>query len=142
MNLNKQTPLQENPNRTSRKNKIVANLFLFNTIFMLFTKEFNGTIGIDLSQTSFNVIQLNEDFRSNLFYVINNLMFVVFFYNQESYLLRLAFVVAVEKLIYKFGMFVGIYDFNKGYSDFLSIGVIIAFMIYDKIKWKFRLGGF
>ena len=112
----------ENPNRISRKNSLVANLFLFNTIFMLFTKEFSGTTGIDLSQTSFNVIQLNEDFRSNL--------------------LRLAFVVAVEKLIYKFGMLVGLYEFDKGYSDFLSIGVMVAFMIYDKVKWKFRLGGF
>ena len=132
----------ENPNRTNRKNSLVANLFLFNTIFMLFTKEFSGTIRIDLSQTSFNVIQINEDVRSNLFYVINNLIFVIFFYKQKSYLLRLAFLVAIEKLIYKFGMLVGLYEFNKGYSDFLSIGVMVAFMIYDKIKWKFRLGIF
>ena len=109
---------------------------------MLFTKEFSGTIRIDLSQTSFNVIQINEDVRSNLFYVINNLIFVIFFYKQKSYLLRLAFLVAIEKLIYKFGMLVGLYEFNKGYSDFLSIGVMVAFMIYDKIKWKFRLGIF
>jgi len=132
----------ENPNLTSRKNRIVANLFLFNTIFMLFTKEFDGTIGIDLSQTSFNVIQLNEDFRSNVFYVINNLMFCILFYRQKSYLLRLAFFIAVEKFIYKLGMLVGIYEFNKGYSDYLSIGVMVAFMIYDKIKWRFRLDTF
>jgi hypothetical protein len=109
---------------------------------MLFTKEFDGTIGIDFSQTSFNIIQINEDIRSNVFYVINNFIFCVFFYKQQSYLLRLAFVVAVEKLIYKLGMLVGFYDFNKGYSDFLSIGVMVAFMIYDKIKWKYRLGTF
>ena len=106
---------------------------------MLFTKEFSGLIGIDLSQTSFNIIQINEDIRSNIFYVINNLMFCIFFYKQKSYLLRLAFFVAVEKFIYKLGMLLSIYEFNKGYSDFLSIGVMIAFMIFDKVKWRFRL---
>ena len=106
---------------------------------MLFTKEFNGLIGIDLSQTSFNIIQINEDIRSNVFYVINNLMFCIFFYKQKSYLLRLAFFVAVEKFIYKLGMLLGIYKFNKGYSDFLSISVMIAFMVFDKVKWRFRL---
>lgn len=105
---------------------------------MLFTKEFNGLVGIDLTQTSFNVIQINEDFRSNVFYVINNSMFCVLFYRQKSYLLRLAFVVAIEKFIYKLGMLLGFYEFNKGYSDYLSLGVMIAFMIFDKIKWKFR----
>lgn len=107
---------------------------------MLFTKEFSGTIGIDLTQTSFNIIQINEDIRSNIFYVINNFIFCVFFYKQKSYLLRLAFIVAIEKLVYKFGMLIGIYNFNKGYSDFLSIVVMISFMIFDKIKWKFRSG--
>lgn len=105
---------------------------------MLFTKEFSGIIGIDFSQTSFNVIQVHEDFRSNLFYVINNLMFCVLFYRQKSYLLRLAFVVAVEKFIYKLGMLFEFYEFNKGYSDYLSLGVLIAFMIFDKVKWRFR----
>jgi len=109
---------------------------------MLFTKEFSGTIGIDLSLTSFNVIQINEDFRSNLFYVINNFIFCVFFFRQKSYLLRLAFIIAVEKLIYKLGMLIGLYEFNKGYSDILSIFVMVSFMIYDKIKWKFRLDTF
>lgn len=105
---------------------------------MLFTKEFDGLVGIDLTQTSFNIIQLNEDFRSNVFYVINNLMFCVLFYRQKSYLLKLAFVVAIEKFIYKLGMLLGFYEFNKGYSDYLSLGVMISFMIFDKIKWKFR----
>jgi len=132
----------ESPNRANQKNNLVANLFLFNTVFMLFTKEFNGVIGIDLSQTSFNIIQLNEGFRSNTFYVINNLIFCVVFYKQKSYLLRLAFFVSVEKFIYKFGMLLGIYEFNKGYSDYLSIGVMVAFMIFDKIKWRFRLDMF
>lgn len=121
---------------------MAANLFLFNTIFMLFTKEFNGTIGIDLSQTSFNIIQINEDIRSNLFYVINNLTFCVFFYRKKEYLLRLAFVIAVEKLIYKLGMLIHLYEFNKGYSDFLSIAVMITFMVYDKVRWRFRLDTF
>lgn len=129
----------ESQRQKNQKNNILANLFLFNTVFMLFTKEFNGTIGVDFSQTSFNVIQLNEDFRSNAFYVINNLMFCVLFYGQKPYLFRLAFVVAVEKFIYKFGMLLGFYDFNKGYSDFLSLGVMIAFMVFDKVKWKLRL---
>lgn len=105
---------------------------------MLFTKEFDGLIGIDLTQTSFNIIQINEDIRSNVFYVINNLMFCIFFYKEKSYLLRLAYTIAVEKFFYKFGMLVGLYEFNKGYSDFLSIAVMVAFMIYDKIKWRFR----
>ncbi len=105
---------------------------------MLFTKEFDGTIGVDLSQNSFNFIQINEDIRSNVFYVINNLTFCVFFYGQKSYLMRLAFVVAIEKLIYKLGMLFGFYEFNKGYSDFLSIAVMISFMIFDKVKWRFR----
>lgn len=129
-----------NPNRTNQRSNLIANLFLFNTVFMLFTKEFSGTIGIDLTQTSFNIIQINEDIRSNIFYVINNFIFCVFFYKQKSYLLRLAFIVAIEKLVYKFGMLIGIYNFNKGYSDFLSIVVMISFMIFDKIKWKFRSG--
>ena len=129
----------ENQNLKSRKNNIVANLFLFNTVFMLFTKEFSGTIGIDFTKTSFNIIQLNEDFRSNAFYVINNLIFCVLFYKQKSYLLRLAFFVAVEKFIYKAGMLLDFYEFNKGYSDYLSLGVMVAFMIFDKIKWRFRL---
>lgn len=128
----------ENQNLKNQRNNLVANLFLFNTVFMLFTKEFSGTIGIDLAQTSFNVIQINEDFRSNAFYVINNLMFCVLFYRQKSYLLKLAFFVAVEKFIYKLGMLLGFYEFNKGYSDYLSLGVIIAFMIFDKTKWRFR----
>lgn len=127
-----------NPTQKSRKNNLVANLFLFNTVFMLFTKEFDGLIGIDLTQTSFNIIQINEDIRSNVFYVINNLMFCIFFYKEKSYLLRLAYTIAVEKFFYKFGMLVGLYEFNKGYSDFLSIAVMVAFMIYDKIKWRFR----
>jgi len=129
----------ENQSQASRKNNIVANLFLLNTVFMLFTKEFSGIIGIDSTQTSFNIIQINEDFRSNVFYVINNLMFCVFFYKEKSYLLRLSFIIAAEKFIYKLGMLLGLYEFNKGYSDYLSLGVLIAFMVYDKIKWKFRL---
>lgn len=132
----------ENQNRTSQRSSLIANLFLFNTIFMLFSKEFKGTIGLDSTQTSFNIIQLNEDFRSNVFYVINNLIFCILFYRQKSYLLRLAFFVAVEKFIYKVGMLVGFYEFNKGYSDYLSIGVMVAFMIYDKIKWRFHLDTF
>lgn len=130
----------ESQSHKNQRNSILSNLFLFNTVFMLFTKEFSGTIGIDLSQTSFNVIQINEDIRSNIFYVINNLIFCVLFYKQNSYLLKLAFFVAVEKFIYKLGMLLGFYDFNKGYSDFLSIAVMVAFMIFDKIKWKFRSG--
>lgn len=132
----------ESQNRTSQRSSLIANLFLFNTIFMLFSKEFKGTIGLDSTQTSFNIIQLNEDFRSNVFYVINNLIFCILFYRQKSYLLRLAFFVAVEKFIYKVGMLVGFYEFNKGYSDYLSIGVMVAFMIYDKIKWRFHLDTF
>lgn len=128
----------ESQSQASRRNNLVANLFLFNTVFMLFTKEFGGTIGINLSQTSFNIIQLNEDFRSNVFYVINNLMFCVLFYKQKSYLLRLAFVVAVEKFIYRVGMLAGFYEFNKGYSDYLSVGVMVAFMVFDKVKWRLR----
>lgn len=132
----------ESQSHKNQRNNILANLFLFNTIFMLFTKEFSGGIGIDLSQTSFNIIQLNQDFRSNVFYVVNNFIFCVLFYKQKSCLLRLAFFVAVEKFIYKLGMLLGFYEFDKGYSDFLSISVMIAFMIFDKIKWKFRLGIF
>lgn len=129
----------ENQSRKNQKNNILAaNLFLFNTVFMLLTKEFDGIIRVDLTETSFNVIQINEDIRSNLFYVINNLIFCVFFYGQKLYLIRLAFVIAGEKLAYKFGMLIGLYEFNKGYSDFLSILVMVSFMIFDKIKWKFR----
>jgi len=65
-------------------------------------------------------------------------MFCVLFYKQKPYLLRLAFFVAVEKFIYKAGMLLGFYEFNKGYSDYLSISVMIAFMVFDKVKWKFR----
>lgn len=104
---------------------------------MLFTKEFSGTVGIDFSQTSFNIIQINEDIRSNIFYVINNMTFCVFFYRKKGYLMQLAFVIAVENLIYKIGMLVVFYEFNKGYSDFLSISVMITFMVYDKVKWRF-----
>jgi hypothetical protein len=131
-----------NQNQKNQKNNLAANLFLFNTAFMLFTKEFSGTMGMDLSATSFNVIQINEDIRSNIFYVVNNLIFCVFFYRQKEYLLRLAFWIAVAKFIYKFGMLVGVYEFNKGYSDFLSIAIMVLFMIFDKIKWKFRSGIF
>ena len=132
-----------NPNQKSQKRtNLVANLFLFNTVFMLFTHEFNGIIGIDLNQTSFNVIQLNEDIRSNIFYTVNGLIFCVLFYKSTSYLAKLAFSVAVLKFLYKLGMLIGLYEFNKGYSDYLSIGVMVAFMVYDKIKWKFRSGTF
>lgn len=127
-----QTPKSQKSNLT-----LVANLFLFNTIFMLFTKEFNGIIGIDLSETSFNVIQINEDIRSNIYFTINALIFCILFWKSNFYLVRLAYLVAMIKFIYKLGMLFGFYEYNSGYSDFLSLGTMIAFMIYDKIKWKF-----
>lgn len=129
----------ENQTLKSRKSNLalIANLFLLNTVFMLFTKEFDGIIGIYLSETSFNVIQINEDIRSNIYYTINALIFCILFYKSKVYLIRLAYAVAVIKFIYKLGMLFGLYSYNSGYSDFLSLGTMIAFMIYDKIKWKF-----
>lgn len=116
---------------------LVANLFLFNTIFMLFTKEFDGIVGIDLSETSFNVIQINEDIRSNIYFTINALIFCILFRKSNVYLIRLAYSIAVIKFIYKLGMLLNFYGYNSGYSDYLSLGTMIFFMIYDKIKWKF-----
>lgn len=130
--MENQTPKSQKSNLT-----LVANLFLFNTIFMLFTKEFNGIIGIDLSETSFNVIQINEDIRSNIYFIINALIFCILFRKSNVYLIRLAYSIALIKFIYKLGMLFGLYSYNSGYSDFLSLGTMIAFMIYDKIKWKF-----
>ena len=126
----------ENLSHQNQKNNLIANLFLFNTIFMLFSKEFNGIIEIDLSFNSFNFLLINEDIRSNVFYVINNLMICLFFYGQKSYFMRLSFVIAIEKLVYKLGMLIGFYEYNKGFSDFLNIGVLISFLIFNKIKWK------
>ena len=103
---------------------------------MLFSKEFNGIIEIDLSFNSFNFLLINEDIRSNVFFVINNLMICLFFYGQKSYFMRLAFVIAIEKFVYKLGMLIGFYEYNKGFSDFLNIGVLISFLIFNKIKWK------
>jgi len=130
--MENQTPKSQKSNLT-----LVANLFLFNTIFMLFTKEFNGIIGIDLSETSFNVIQINEDIRSNIYFTINALIFCILFWKSNVYLIRLAYAVAMIKFIYKLGMLFSFYKYNSGYSDFLSLGTMITFMIYDKIKWKF-----
>lgn len=129
----------ENQTPKSQKSNLilVANLFLFNTIFMLFTKEFNGIIGIDLSETSFNVIQINEDIRSNIYFTINSLIFCILFRKSNVYLIRLAYSIAVIKFIYKLGMLLNFYEYNSGYSDYLSLGTMIFFMIYDKIKWKF-----
>lgn len=130
--MENQTPKSQKSNLT-----LVANLFLFNTIFMLFTKEFNGIIGIDLSETSFNVIQINEDIRSNIYFTINALIFCILFWKSNVYLIRLAYSIAVIKFIYKLGMLLNFYEYNSGYSDYLSLGTMIFFMIYDKIKWKF-----
>ena len=130
--MENQTPKSQKSNLT-----LVANLFLFNTIFMLFTKEFNGIIGIDLSETSFNIIQINEDIRSNIYFTINALIFCILFWKSNVYLIRLAYAVAMIKFIYKLGMLFSFYKYNSGYSDFLSLGTMITFMIYDKIKWKF-----
>ena len=129
----------ENQTQKSQKSNLalIANLFLLNTVFMLFTKEFDGLIGIDLSETSFNIIQINEDIRSNIYYTINALIFCILFYKSKIYLIRLAYSIALIKFIYKLGMLFGLYSYNSGYSDFLSLGTMITFMIYDKIKWKF-----
>lgn len=129
----------ENQTQKSQKSNLtlVANLFLFNTIFMLFTKEFNGIVVIDLSETSFNIIQINEDIRSNIYFTINALIFCILFRKSNVYLIRLAYSIAVIKFIYKLGMLLNFYEYNSGYSDFLSLGTMIVFMIYDKIKWKF-----
>lgn len=128
-------------NQTQKNQKsnlaLIANLFLLNTIFMLFTKEFDGIVGIDLSETSFNVIQINEDIRSNIYFTINALIFCILFRKSNVYLIRLAYSIAVIKFIYKLGMLLNFYEYNSGYSDYLSLGTMIFFMIYDKIKWKF-----
>lgn len=60
----KYQPMENQTQKSQKSNlALIANLFLLNTVFMLFTKEFDGLIGIDLSETSFNIIQINEDIR-------------------------------------------------------------------------------
>jgi len=98
---------------------------------MQFTTGFDGVMSIDFSRSVFNIININDDFRSNVYFLLNSLVFVVLFYKQAGVVFRLAFFIACEKFIYKFGMLLHLYEFNDGWSDILGVVAIITFLIFE-----------
>lgn len=111
------------------------------TLFMSFTTECKEGFNFDNTATVFNKIQIQKDIRSNIYFLLNDLILLPVFYKRRNRLLKLGFWLFLQKALYNFGLLFKLYEFNKGYSDFLNIAIIASFLTYDIIseKWNFRL---
>lgn len=124
-------------------NRIVyaAYAMLFSTIFMSFTDKGTG-LDIDLSRDIFSIILIDKEIRGNLYFVLNEIPLLFILYNRRQNILKLAFYIVLSKFAYNFGILVGLWQYEKGYSDYLNVLIVALFLFFDLYnkKWKSQLG--
>ncbi len=115
-------------------------IFFFVTMFMSFTTECKEGFHYNATATIFNRIEIEKSIRSNFYFLLNDLILLPVFYRRKNKILRLGFWIFSQKFVYNLGLLFNLYEFNKGYSDFLNIAIIASFLIYDIVsdKWNFR----
>lgn len=135
-------PMANHALATQEDKRLIWSLYIFFavTTFMAFTTECEKGFHFNDSATVFNKIQIQKSIRSNFYFLLNDLILLPVFYRRKKKILKLGFGLFAQKFIYNLGLLLEFYEFNKGYSDFLNIGIIASFLIYDTIteKWNFQ----
>lgn len=120
-------------------------VFLFNTVFMHLTdyeSGFDGIIKIDTTKPIFHQIIVNQDLRTDIWYITIYLSFCFIFLSRKNAFFTLGFSIAFVRLIYNSLILFRIIEYNAGYSDYLGIIIIVLFLIFESAEWKFRLNIF
>lgn len=124
-------------------NRIVYAVYamLFSTIFMSFTDKGAG-LDIDLSRDIFSIILIDKEIRGNLYFVLNEIPLLFILYNRKQNILKLAFYIVLSKFAYNFSILIGLWQYEKGYSDYLNVLIVALFLFFDLYnkKWKSQLG--
>lgn len=134
--------MESHAQATHEDKRLIWSLYIFFavTLFMSFTTECKEGFHYDGTATIFNRIQIEKNIRSNFYFLLNDLILLPVFYRRRNRILKLGFWLFAQKAIYNFGLLINLYEFNKGYSDFLNITIIASFLIFDLIsdKWNYR----
>lgn len=115
--------------KTLRDNAFMIGIIIFilNTLFMHFTG----------SKDSLFIVE--EGIRTDVWYCTIYLSFIFIFLSKiEIKFIKLAFLIALARGVYNFLILLKVIEYGKGWSDFLTLAIVLIFAFSEGVKIIWR----